>query len=60
VTLNGITAKSQSAVTFTANPVFTAFPFQNEPFQLSAPVNFVDDAGNVVFTLNSLNSVFNN
>jgi hypothetical protein len=60
VTLNGVSVKGQSAVTFAANPVFTAFPFQQEPFQLAAPVNFVDDGGNVVFTLNSLNSTFNN
>jgi hypothetical protein len=59
-TLNGVRYTSQGIVNFVGNPVFTAFPFQNEPFQIAGPVNFIDGEGHVGFTLNSLNSVFNN
>jgi hypothetical protein len=58
-TVNGTSYTSRGVVNFVSPQVFTAFPFQQEPFQIAAPVVFAN-GDNIGFTLNSLNSVFNN
>lgn len=57
--VNGVTYTSRTPVSLTAPQANSFAPFQNERFSLDAPVDFVDDAGNVGFTLVQFNPTFN-
>jgi hypothetical protein len=59
-TVNGRSYTSRGPVTLSAPNANSFLPFQNEPFRLAAPVDFVDDAGNVGFRLLRLDATFNN
>jgi hypothetical protein len=58
--LNGIPFTSTTPVTLVSDISQTFLPFQNERFNLQAPVRFADDRGAVGFTLTQFNPTFNN
>jgi hypothetical protein len=59
-TVNGTVYTSRRPLTLSAPNVNSFLPFQNEPFTLDQPVDFVNDQGQVGFTLLRLDATFNN